>query len=392
MADSQTILKILPLTLIVTFGCGKSGTTLSSSGNVINTVYSSIQSAAPDFSTTTAASFSTSSQGNFETFAAVGSNLSVANSFTSVDGGATNKTPLQYIESLYGNSSQNSIFKRAKMPFLISCTVDTLATRGNALYATSQTSMVMSSSVVGVCGSASDFMGGSGSSLVGTTVTFTIANLADTTNYDQIITMPGSSNSQFGGNDQYMYIRNNSSTLNFMHIEVKTDNSEVTVSVLHYNKATSSGHFQYATKSGTHNYSVYRIYLDAVSNVGRVYTHHNMGSGISVSTHAGSTFYNQSFAALSVSWVGMTSHTSATLTDANACMALTTAPPSVSTDNTLVCNGQTISAVSGASALVTSNSTMDGSTIRTWASTPAQGALKFPTFTSSTILTSSFGL
>lgn len=382
-------------------GCSKSSSS-SATGverNVVNQAYSNLQSAAPDFSSTSVLSVDEVYNMNISPFAAIGSNLTTSSTFPDVaNPGSITKKGMEYLEKLYGSSTDNAIFYRAKMPFLIACSIDTLATPGNALYSTSQTSMTLSSAVIGKCGTESDFVGGNNTSLIGTTVTYSVVDLASTTNYDQMITMPGASNSQFGGNDQYIYVRNNSTTLNFMHIELNSGNTNITVNTLSYNKSTQSGIYQYASFSSGGGRYLYRIHMDSSANTARVFTVWKMTSSPAhtILTHVGSTFTSQTLANLSISYTGLGSGGSSSLDNGNACVSLTTTPQSITTDNSLTCGSTTLTAVGAISghAMITALDTFSGqgSAIRTWASTASSGSAKFPSFDSSTITSASLGL
>jgi hypothetical protein len=288
-------------------GCSNSSSSTAATGverNVVNQAYTNLQSAAPDFSSTSVLSVDELYNMDISPFAAIGSNLTTSSTFPDLaNPGSITKKGMEYLEKLYGSSTDNSIFYRAKMPFLIACSIDTLATRGNALYSTSQTSMTLSSAVIGKCGTEADFTGGNNTSLIGTTVTYTAADLSNTTNYDQLITMPGSSNSQFGGNDQYIYVRNNSTTLNFMHIELNSANTNMTINTLSYNKSTQGGIYQYASFSTGGGRYIYRIHMDSAANTSRVFTAWKMttGQAHTILTHVGSTFSSQTAANLSIS-------------------------------------------------------------------------------------------
>lgn len=383
-------------TLSALTGCGSSsggsGGGSSTTPNVINQVLSSLQAAAPDFT----AARSLSSKNNLGMLSAIGTNLSTDNVFPNVDNpGSITETGIDYLGGLLGEESDNSVFQRAKMPFLISCTIDALATRGDNLYSTSQTSLTLSSSLIGACGEESDYIGGSQTSLIGTNVSISIADLADTTNYDQFIEMDGTANPQFGGNDQYMYIRNNTTTLNFMHIELNSGNTQVSVNNLHYNKSTESGYYQYVSFSAGGGFFVYRIYMDAGSDKARVFTYWNQpgGSAHTIITHIGSTFENQTSANLSISFEGLGAGGTTDLDNGNGCIDLTATPPNVSSDNTLTCGGTTINAVGAISGhqMTTDLAALNGGTIRTWASTPTSGDSVFPVFDDTTIHSAGFG-
>jgi hypothetical protein len=391
----QSIL-ILLVGAVSTLGCSSSSDnptgTSGSSANVINQVYSSLQSAAPDF--TTARSLARVQDGEIQAMAAIGTNLSTTSVFPSVENpGSLSMTGMEYLNVLLGASTDNSVFTRAKTPFLISCTVDALAAKGDALYSTAQTSFVLSSAVVGPCGSESDYNGGGGS-LIGSTVTLSIADLVDTTNYDQLITMPGGSNPQFGGNDQYIYVRNNTTDLNFLHVEINAGNTSFSINSLHYNKTNKSGYFQYVSASTGGGQYAYRIYMNPTANSSRVFVSWKMTNAPAHTILAliGSTFENQTSAALSMSVTGLGGATA--FDNANACINISVTPPTVSTDDTLVCGTQTLAGAVGAvgvNSIPTAVASLAAGTIRTWASTPGTGATKFPSFSDTTIASAGLG-
>jgi hypothetical protein len=389
----------LLLALAMSISCSKKSddaTNTSATANIVNKVFSTLQSATPDFSTSARAM--RIHEDDFQSFANVGTNLSTANVFPDIDNpGSITKTGMEFLGGLLGSTSENSVFWRAKTPFLIACTIDALATRGNALYSTSQTSVTLPSSIVGVCGSASDFSGGGGGSLIGTSVTMTIADLADTTNYDQYIEMPGSSNSQFGGNDQWIYVRNNSTTLNFMHIEINSGNTSVSINTLHYDKSTESGFYQYVSRSTGGGEYAYRIYMNSAADKARIVASWKLSTGQAhtILAHIGSSFSSQTSAALSISFTGLGSGGSTSLDNGNACIDVSSNPPTISSDNTLTCGSQTLAAAIGAvsgHALPTAVGALSISTIRTWASTPTSGATKYPSFDDTTIVSAVLGL
>lgn len=393
------VLALVLATTLVCLSCTKNADDTASSStspNVVNQVYSTLKSATPDFATSS--SIVILNDSTVGPLTSVGANLSSSNTFPDIDNpGTINKTGMEFLGGLLGSTSQNSVFWRAKTPFLIACTIDALATRGNALYSTSQTSVTLPSSIVGVCGSASDFSGGGGGSLIGTSVTMTIADLADTTYYDQYIEMPGSSNTQFGGADQWIYVRNNSSVLNFMHVEINTGNTSVSVNTLHYDKSTNSGFYQYVSKSTGGGEYAYRIYMNSTDDKTRVVASWKMSTGQAhtILAHIGSSFSSQTSAALSISFTGLGGGGATALDNGNACIDISANPPTVSSDNTLTCGSQTLASAIGAiagHAMPTAVNGLNISTMRTWASTPTTGATKYPSFTDSTIVSAGLGL
>lgn len=273
---------------------------------------------------------------------ALTSHLSKSNFMYPGNNGGSEITPVAYLEAILSDSltgPDDAVFKRANMAFLIACAIDTLAIRGDALYSTSQTSMVMvASTVSAACGSFSEI-----NQMNGTTISFSVENLSDTTNYDQKISMlssQGTNGTTFGSTkNQYMYVRNNSSVLSFMHLELDSSNSSGFSSYLYFDKGTSSGRFQYASINGTSNKHLYRIHVDSSANTTTVLTF-NVASGTKwAKVYARSTAASQTQAAISLSWAGMSTAggASAAVTDGNACFNIS-GSASVASDNTLTCS------------------------------------------------------
>jgi hypothetical protein len=377
----------------VASGCSNSGGSGSgsSTSNDYNQVYEALKESAPEISTTSTRSFSglRSSSGPSIRTSLTTDWDETTTGFTSVN--SDSSTLKEFISDLFNADVDQSIFERAKMPFLITCTLDMLGKKSGSLFTSGTQEMTMASSVVGVCGSESDFTNDSGS-MIGSTVNAVVTNLTDNTYYDQMIYMSGDSNSQFGGNDQWMYIRNTSTTLNFMHIEVDSTDTNVSVSTISYDKATEGGSFQYVTKYGTNDASIYRILMSPEIDEARVFAYKYIpDSSRDVALSVTSTFTNQDYAALSIEWANQNSPYTTTLSGGAACIK--TSDSSIEVDDTATCstNSKTAAAVSTSSSVQTAVQSFSAATVRTDAESKAIAA-KLPTFTASTILTAGLSL
>jgi len=364
--------------------CSKDDETTTTTTSDVNEAYEQLVESGPQFSNT---SLKLNSSDGPEVMAALANWDNATESFTGVNSSATN--PQSFVSGMFDDSVDQSIFERAKMPFLMACTLDVIGVKDadGLLVTGTKTVTFTASSLVGVCGTAADFAG-----LSGQDMTITIENVSDTTNYDQRIIFPDAA--PFTGNEQWIYIRNNSTTLNLLHVEYATDASSITTSALSYNKDTQYGVFQHTAKFTTSDVRVYRIVMDpANDDVGVLAYKYSVGGGNpEVTFHAASTFENQDFAALSMSWANQQAPYDTDLSDGNAC--IDTSSGAIETDNTLTCAGNsktalatsTFSAGIGAAAvalnIATVRSNADDQTISTF----------LPSFTAATILSASLGL
>jgi hypothetical protein len=300
--------------------------------------------------------------------------------------GSTSMTIKGYVTNMFDQSQDQSIFERARMPFLISCCLDILANKTGDSFTTGSQTITFTSEVIGVCGQASDFTG-----MIGNNITIVVSNTTDTTYYDQKIFFNHTTNPLFSDSDQWMFVRNNSSVLNFMHVEDTSsgfDGSQISVNSISYNKTTQDGYFQFATKYTTNDAKLYRIYMDAIGDDSRIYayTAGNLGGPVREATmNVASTFDNQTYAALSMSYASQNAPYGTDVTDVKAC--IDTSDSSIETDNTSTCagNGKTVLDSSGADAIETAVRTLNGGTVR---SNAISGALEdnLPAFTDTTIL------
>lgn len=388
----------LIFTSLLISGCSQSSSGSGSSTNVVASTLTALKSAVPDVSD----GVTSSATGMFEGIttddrAALSVHLTRSNIFYPGSSG-TDVTPLAFLEAMFSDSTtapDDAIFKRANMAFLIACVLDSSATAGNALYSTSQTSILMNSSAMSAkCGASTEL-----NNLNGQTISFTIADLGTTTNYDQKITMTaamGNNNTLFGGVDQYMYVRNNATVLNFLHVETKSADSQAFASFVSYNKSTGEGRFQYASISANVKH-LYRIFVDPSANTTSVLTY-NATSAKSMRIYARSTAANQTQAAISMTWAGMatTGGASASLTDGNACMNIS-GTASVVTDDTLTCGtgAPTLpGAASDANTILTAFGLVGAGKVHTDISaltTTNTGAAYAPSFNSTTITSTGLG-
>lgn len=359
-------------------GCSSSDDAAPST-NAFSAALSALEEATPSFN---------SGSSFVSARAAISSNWNVSNSFTNVDGGALDSTIVDHMSDLMGSSTDNSIFSRAGTPFMIACTIEALATKSGTTYATGTQTFVLNVANLTACGTSSDY-----GPAAGTTVTAVISNLSSTTNYDQKVILTAASNPQFGGKEQVMFVRNTSSTLNFLHVETDSFSSatDTFVTMISFDKATESGYFQYASINTNVRY-LYRIAMSSSDNAARTFTRYK-DSSRSVTTHVGSLFTNQSYAALSISWTGLTgSSIGGTGTDNNGCIDTTTTPASVSQDNSLTCSANSVS-ISAVSTNTLTGS-FDAATAQDLAdigATDGAAAVYAPAFTTSTILSAALG-
>jgi hypothetical protein len=372
--------------------CGSSTNSVTSAGTTsdFNEVYQQMQEAAPSIDAPFAPSYLTHfSPSKLYEALSLWDNASTA--FMGVSSTGTN--PQGFVSGMMDSTQDQSILERAKMPFLIACCLDVLAQKTGSLFTTGTQTVTFTNAVVGVCGQASDFTG-----MIGNSLTMVVTNATDTTYYDQIVSMDRATNPMFNSQDQWMYMRNSSTELNFIHIEDNSgarDGSELSVNSISYNKSTQAGVFQYLTK-GTNDRKIYRMVMDDASDDVRVmaFKYSTSGSNPEVTLNAASTFASQTHAALSMSWANQTAPYNTTMTNGNACIL--TSDASIVTDNTLTCaaNSKTVLASSGVNSTTGAGlavMNMDGNTVKTDANA---GDLdnNLPTFTAGTILSAGLGL
>jgi hypothetical protein len=366
--------------LLTLASCGDSGGIGGSGSSVFNEVFEKLKESAPEFS-------AKKSFGVLSSDKAALANWD--NSTLTLQGlGSGNYNPKELAGDLLTESVEQSIFERAKMPFLISCCLDILANKTGDLFTTGSQTVTFTSDVVGVCGDESDFTG-----MIGEEITIVVSDLTDTSNYDQKIFFDHTTNPLFSDSDQWMYVRNSASQLNFMHIEDTSagfDGSQISVNSISYDKTTESGFFQFVAKYGTSDVKLYRIFMDSASDDARIYAHlYNPTSSKSVSINMASTFENQTEAGVSMSWVSQNAPYNTDLTDGNACVSTTTG--AIQSDNTTSCAGKTVLTVSGASGIENDVQLLDGGAIRA-AAASNDLADNLPSFNATTILSASLDL
>jgi hypothetical protein len=372
------------------FSCGSDNNTSATRTSAFNQAYEQLQESAPSdgssFTNISPNEESTSFAPEAAITNAVWSNAS--STFMGVSSTQTN--PKGYVSDLFDESVSQSIFERAKMPFLISCCMDILANKTGDLFTAGSQTITFTNAVVGVCGQSSDFTG-----MIGNTITIVVTNLSDTTNYDQMIFFDHNTNPLFSDSDQWMYVRNNTTTLNFMHIEDNSagfDGSSISVNSIAYNKSTEGGTFQYVTKQ-TSDIRLYRILMDPVGDDARIFAYKFAPTGSKeASVNIASTFENQDYFAMSMSWANQSAPYNVALNDGNACIQ--SSDLSIDSDNTLTCagNNKTALATSGVSAGIGATvQAVNGATYRTDASAGDMDD-NLPTFTAGTILSAGLQL
>lgn len=393
------------LPLIFATGCGSgvtSGGTGSTASNVFNAAFQNISSASPEMATSsfsavlklrnqlrsnsTTPTASMRSAMMTSSLSALWDNADTTNFMTA---GSGSSNPRGFAMSMFeiDSSSQQSIPDRAKTPFLIACTLDILGEKtGDLLNTGTQTFTFTRSALEGICGSNADFgngaMWGQGGQIV-------VGTPGDTTNYDRFIKMLGADNPIFSSSDQWMYIRNNDSVLNFMHIEKQA--TSVMIDSLAYNKTTQVGMFQLADKSAGQE-SVLRVYFDIINDEARALGYKkDVGGSRTATINVAMPFSSQDFAAMSLAWTGMGGAYTTDLADGAACVQ--TSDASLETDNSLTCaaTGKTALAAAGASGLKTAVAALNGTTIASDADAGDLGTT-LPTFNAGTILSAALGI
>ncbi len=373
--------------LLTLASCGDSGGVGGSGSSVFNEVYEKLKESAPEFSAKKSYGVLTSDKvalSNWDNAARTLQGL-----------GSDNYNPKDLAGDLIDESVEQSIFERARMPFLISCCLEILANKTGDLFTTGTQTVTFTSEVVGVCGSASDFSG-----MIGQDITIVVSDLTNTINYDQKIFFDHISNPTiFPDSDQWIYVRNSATQLNFMHIEDSSapdfDGSDLSVSSISFDKATESGFYQSASKYSANDVKLYRIFMDSASDDARIYAHLFNPSGTkSVSLNMASTFDNQTEVGVSMSWANQSAGNPAdpyhaALVNGNACVSTSTGL--ILTNDTSTCAGKTVLNVSGASATETAVQSLNGGTIRDAAENNDLAA-NLPSFNATTILSAGLGL
>ncbi len=355
---------------------GGSGANLTSS---FNDVYEAIEESAPEFGA--------KKSGGPAWMKSINETITLWNNASTDFMGvsSTSKNPKDYVGDLFDVSVDQSMLERARMPFLMSCCMDILADKTGDLFTEGTQTITFNSSVIGVCGTQAEIGG-----MVGESFTVEVTNLVDTTNFDQMIFFDHTINPMFSNEDQWMYIKNNASVLNFMHIgdtSAGFDGSEIDVKSIAYNKVTGVGAFQGLTNS---NDRIYRIFFDSNADDVRAFAFKTNGAGV-VSVNLASTFNDQSHAALSMSYSGLVAPYNVDKVDVQACIA--TASASIAENDTPTCtaNAKTALDSSGADALEAAVGAFNGATLR---SDAAAGDVddNLPSFTAATILSAGIQL
>lgn len=377
--------------LIFLCSCGSNNSSSSTRVSAFNQAYEQLRESSPTDGASFASIAATESPINFSPEATITNALWSNATLTFMGVSSTQTNPKGYVSNLFDVSVDQSIFERARMPFLISCCLDILANKTGDLFTAGSQTVTFTNAVVGVCGASSDF-----TDMIGNTITIVVTNLADTTNYDQMIFFNHATNPLFSTSDQWMYVRNNSTTLNFMHVEDTSsgfDGSSISVNSIAYNKSTEGGSFQYVTKQ-TSDIRLYRILMNPTGDDARIfaYKYSPGGSTPEVAVNMASTFDNQDYFALSMSWSDQSAPYDTTLNDGNACIQ--SSDLSIETDDTLTCtaNSKTVLVTSGVSAGIgATTQAINGATYRT---DSAAGDMddNLPTFTAGTILSAGLQL
>jgi hypothetical protein len=358
----------------------------SGSLSTFGAVQQALETAAPDVN---AAAIYLADPLRFSPRASVSAALTTDNSFHPPGGGSTTESLIQYVEKMYSDELDDSVFSRAHSPFLIACTIDALAAKTGDILNNGTQTLTIRASQLSACGTAADYTG-AGGSLDGETVTAVISSTADTTYYDSYIIMDGATNPMFGGADQFIYFRKTATTLNFAHIEMDDSGSPTNVSAtwLNFDLESESGNFQYLSRYPSGD-QFYRISYDLGNNDARILTH-SSGSGTVMTTIAASTATSQTQAAFSFSWAGQGLGDTV---DANGCLDIN-GLTALDTDNTLTCTGNSktvvASSVADAGAVAYATGLSIG-TIAGYGSTPTTGDSLMPAFTGTDIATSTSG-
>jgi hypothetical protein len=393
----KALLAILGCSLI---SCGSDTESSTRASSDINAAYENLVEAAPEVTV----SFGLTKRMTYEkqpesvmfadTLTGLWDNASLT--FPDINGGND-----QNIEGFVANSLDASLdqspLERVKMPFLIACCMDILAAKtGDTFTVGADQTLTFTNAVVGVCGEASDFTG-----MIGETLTYTVTNTTDTTNYDQMIHMDSAENSMFGTEDQWIYIRNNSTTLNLMHAadqSVGEDGSEISVGTISYDKSDQRGIFQFYTKYTASDVKLFRIYFDETANDSNilVYKYNPGGSNEEVAMSLASTFANQTHTAIAIGWDNVGgAYPDPAGSVAGACILNSNSTIVGGSDGTLGCsaNSKTAQDISGliGGGIGADAQAVNGATIRTDA---AAGDMdnNLPTFNASTIETAAIGL
>jgi hypothetical protein len=251
--------------------------------------------------------------------------------------GTSPTTFKNFVTDIFDESKDQSVMNRARMIFLIACTLDTLANKTNGTYSAGAQSITIDNSVVGVCGSESDY-----SRLIGETINFEVSHLVASTNFDVLIDMPTIGNPFT--TSQWMYIKNNSTTLNLLHIEDGSagDGAEIQASSITFNKLTESGAYQMASK-GTSGERLYRIFMDQTLNQARLFAYMkaNEGATPTVSLSVASDFSPQTHIHLNMSWSGFIDDYAGTISDATGCVDVATLSLETGSSSNCIANNAT---------------------------------------------------
>lgn len=174
-------------------------------------------------------------------------------------------------------TNPSGIFGRLRTPFMIACILNELAAKdsdGSFTVGAGQTiNISITNAVVNAC-----FKGDTDSinTVNGKTITYDVVATSDTTSFDRHITMSYANNNFFGSN-QEMWVRNNSTTLNFLHTEYRIEGGQfdkhLGYSHLAYNKSTGAIQFEYVSDDfigSNDQFELYRIFVDPAAEQGRV--------------------------------------------------------------------------------------------------------------------------
>jgi hypothetical protein len=182
-----------------------------------------------------------------------------------------------------------------------------------------------------------------------------------------------------------------------MHVEDTSagfNGGDISASTISFDKTTQDGVFQFVTKNGSNDAKIYRILMNSTSDDARIFAYRiNDIGGVDreVSVNVASTFNNQDFAALSMSYANQTAPYNTDVVDAQACIE--TSSGNIDTDNTNTCasNSKTALNSSGADGIETFVQTLNGGTIRADAISDDL-ADNLPSFTAGTILSAGIQL
>jgi hypothetical protein len=307
-------------------------------------------------------------------------------SVTPDGGSAVNMNPKDYVTYMLEEENEFSIFWRARNPFMIACTLDILAQKTGELFTAGSQSIAFTDVVIDVCGPEESL-----SPLVGETLEIVVTNLSDTTNYDQMILIDADSN-PFFGKDQWIYVRNNDSLMNFTHVE--GDATDLFVSTVSFDKVTEGGSFQYLSKNSD-IVILYRLFVDNENNLSRVFSYEKLlSNNKDINVSLASTTTNQTEISISMNWNNAPNPYDGPMSTADACLDATSGEVVSGTDGFPECPGNGLEA-HGVFNAFTLKSNFNSLNISTLATDAAAGDLddNLPTFDGDTILSqSSLGL